>query len=252
MRKSRIMECKLADSAQSKAILAENICHDFSRHSHGSWIIGAMLRGSRIMIIDDFKEIYSKAEVFLLRPLQQHHCISAFSGGYDYLALSLLPEVLRATRTENILTVVQNLFSEAFALLIQDKYPAALLTEVQANVARLRVDWDAQQEIADLSLPIRLGIEFIQRHYVLKITLEDIAEYAGVNKYYYQRLFVREFGMSPAAYIDKLRVASALAAINAGVSPSIAALDAGFADQSHLCRVVKKVTGVTVRNFRQE
>jgi AraC family transcriptional regulator len=78
-----------------------------------------------------------------------------------------------------------------------------------------------------------------------------LAEDAGVHRVHLARRFRRHFGCSTTEYVRRLRVRAAAAALASTETPLAGvALDAGFADQSHLSRIFKAATGETPARFR--
>ncbi|HLT47909.1 MAG TPA: AraC family transcriptional regulator [Rubricoccaceae bacterium] len=78
-----------------------------------------------------------------------------------------------------------------------------------------------------------------------------LADEAGVHRVTLARAFRRHFGCSVTAYLRRLRVRAAAAALAATDAPLAAvALDAGFADQPHLTRAFRAAMGTTPGAFR--
>ncbi|MDX1532315.1 MAG: AraC family transcriptional regulator [Rhodothermales bacterium] len=78
-----------------------------------------------------------------------------------------------------------------------------------------------------------------------------LAASAGVHRVHLARRFRRHFGCSTTAYLRRLRVRAAAAALATTDEPLAAvALDAGFSDQPHLSRAFKAATGTTPAAFR--
>lgn len=90
---------------------------------------------------------------------------------------------------------------------------------------------------------------FIEAHYSERITLGELALVVGLSVYRFVTVFRRETGMSPHRYLCAVRVRVAQDLLQAGVPPAIAAIEAGFFDQSHLCRHFRAVCGMTPRQF---
>lgn len=82
--------------------------------------------------------------------------------------------------------------------------------------------------------------------------VRDLAAEAGVHPTYLTRRFKRAYGFTVTGYVRHLRVRDAVRLMAAGTTPlGRVALEAGFADQSHLCRVFKRETGLTPGRFRE-
>jgi len=74
-----------------------------------------------------------------------------------------------------------------------------------------------------------------------------------LSPFHLARLFKQVLGVSPHQYLIQVRVNSARSLLSAGSGErSLAEIAAavGFADQSHLTRHFKRITGITPRQFR--
>lgn len=76
------------------------------------------------------------------------------------------------------------------------------------------------------------------------------ARRAGVSRSHFSRLFRSLCGMSPRDYRRQARVRAARALIEGGAELSMAAAEAGFADQAHMTRQVRSILGVSPRALR--
>ena len=80
-------------------------------------------------------------------------------------------------------------------------------------------------------------------------SLPELAQACGVDMYALHRAFTREVGLPPHAYQTHLRLRRAKALLRAGASPTEAALEAGFCDQSHLNRHFARLVGLTPAQY---
>jgi AraC family transcriptional regulator len=122
-----------------------------------------------------------------------------------------------------------------------------LVLEVLASVARVFAapedrappPWllEARDMIHDLfARPPRIG---------------DIAKAVGVHPMRLMRAFQAQYGTSPGSYLRRLRLEWALERLAGSDEPvSAIAAGAGYADQSHLTRAVKRGTGYTPGRYR--
>ncbi|WP_230371321.1 helix-turn-helix domain-containing protein [Paludibacterium denitrificans] len=55
----------------------------------------------------------------------------------------------------------------------------------------------------------------------------------GIDRFRLTRQFKQVFGLSPHAYLVRLRLRTARALLASGREPALVAMDVGFADQSH-------------------
>jgi AraC family transcriptional regulator len=94
-------------------------------------------------------------------------------------------------------------------------------------------------------------MELLKDRYSEPITLNEIASFASVHPVHLARAFRKRYLCSVGDYIRKLRIEAACRELRSDVSIAEIALHTGFADQSHLCRVLKQHTGMSPRQFRE-
>jgi AraC-like DNA-binding protein/quercetin dioxygenase-like cupin family protein len=75
--------------------------------------------------------------------------------------------------------------------------------------------------------------------------LEDLAQDAGLSRFQLLRGFARLTGLTPHAYVTQRRLDLSREMIRRGAGLAAAAIDAGFADQSHFHRCFMRRYGVT-------
>lgn len=100
------------------------------------------------------------------------------------------------------------------------------------------------------SARVRDVIAHIEANYSAAIPLEHLAAIANVGVIRLITSFRREVGIPPHRYQCDVRVRAAQAMLRRGVTPAVAALEAGFFDQSHLTRHFKRVCGSTPGKYR--
>lgn len=102
---------------------------------------------------------------------------------------------------------------------------------------------------------LRTTIDFIDSHLASDLSLADIAAAAGMSASHLKTLFRRTTGLPVHQYVIRQRVDRAVDLISRGrLRLSVAALKAGFADQSHMARCMRRIMGVSptevIRNSR--
>ena len=80
--------------------------------------------------------------------------------------------------------------------------------------------------------------------------IREICRELGITPEHASRACVRAFGIGPQSIRREFRLRMALTALASGVEPCVAAQQAGFADQSHLGRVMKDAIGQTPARYR--
>lgn len=92
---------------------------------------------------------------------------------------------------------------------------------------------------------IARALDYINENLGRDISVEEIAEYAWLSKYYFMRLFKAQTGVTVHAYVRQKRLLNAARLIRAGVPVSKAAEDSGFRDYSTFYRAFRDSFGVT-------
>jgi AraC-like DNA-binding protein len=83
------------------------------------------------------------------------------------------------------------------------------------------------------------------------ISLDDLANVAGVSRFHFHRQFCKSVGVTPHEYVLRARIERAKGLLTASdltvgeVSGAV-----GFADQSHFSNIFRKLTAMTPRSFR--
>lgn len=99
---------------------------------------------------------------------------------------------------------------------------------------------------------VRAACAFLRENMTRNISLDELAALSSLSPWHFLRIFRDETGLPPHAYLTQLRVRKAERLLRAGHSPSMAAAEAGFADQSHLTRWFRRIVGATPAAFLKE
>lgn len=81
--------------------------------------------------------------------------------------------------------------------------------------------------------------------------MDSLASNVNLSKYHFLRLFKKEFGLTPHAFIVNERLNRANNLIQSGFTISQASIQVGFNDQSHFSRNFKKYFGYTPSSLQK-
>jgi AraC family transcriptional regulator len=101
--------------------------------------------------------------------------------------------------------------------------------------------------------PRRLAevVDFIHANLSQRVTLADLASVAGVSESHFTRVFRASTGESPHRYVMQRRLEHARRQLVLSSRPiAEIATEAGFADQSHLTRMMRRHEGATPQALR--
>jgi AraC-like DNA-binding protein len=130
---------------------------------------------------------------------------------------------------------------------------------VCAGADRLSLEVALAEAIATLALlgqansehtrPVRRAMEYLRTRLAESITLDDLASYAGLDKFHLCRAFRAQVGMPPHTYLTHLRIERARQLLVQGVRASELAPRVGFYDQSQLTRHFRRIVGTTPARY---
>jgi AraC-like DNA-binding protein len=134
---------------------------------------------------------------------------------------------------------------------------AERLAEAPSDLGRVRIveAWLLEKKLgARFAEPrVRAAVRAIEASRGA-VTVKRLAEQAGIGERQLERAFDERVGVGPKALARAIRLQAFVAALETrGTAPiaSVAA-EAGFADEPHLCREVRALTGLTPRELYLE
>jgi AraC family transcriptional regulator len=99
---------------------------------------------------------------------------------------------------------------------------------------------------------LKYVIEYMREHLAEDIDLGQLSKLIKLSQSHFTHLFRKSAGKSPYQYLIQLRVERARELLAIGdLSIADVAISAGFYDQSHLTKQMKRLLGFTPRQFRQ-
>jgi AraC family transcriptional regulator len=93
-------------------------------------------------------------------------------------------------------------------------------------------------------------IDYIETHLDLPITLQTLADSAGLSTFHLQRMFLLSCGISPHEWLLRRRLSRAKTLLATQDPIAQIASACGFSSQSHMTRVFKEATGCTPSVYR--
>ena len=129
---------------------------------------------------------------------------------------------------------------------------AALVREGATEIERATLVAETLGEIVCASPPsigrapraVRRARLFLRDALADKITLDELAAHAGLDKFHLVRAFRSEVGVPPYEYLTHLRISRARDLLQRGVLVAEAAQAVGFCDESQLHRHFRRIVGV--------
>lgn len=96
------------------------------------------------------------------------------------------------------------------------------------------------------------SIRYIKRRYPQDISVEDVAEYCGLNRSYLGKLFRDATGMTTQEYLIRHRMSIACSYLERAAAPiATIARSVGYPNQLHFSRAFHKVFGIPPREWQK-
>ena len=102
-------------------------------------------------------------------------------------------------------------------------------------------------------LIVLFGRRYLNQNCEEDITLEQLARFSHVNKYYLVHAFTNEYGISPINYLMQARVKKAEKLLaTTDYSMSVISSSCGFASSGYFSQTFKKITGLSPSAYRKK
>lgn len=232
---------RYSDLTRSELILSSCCAHRYPWHTHiHHWIIGLVCSGSVILSTRKKIQTLRKGDFFVVPP-NVIHALDVESG--TTLA------VLSVERPESLMPVKSWNDTHANALF----FAGLQLSDVnKLHAFALRYLDHVEPEPTNVTpMSIEAVIKRIKEHPEESHPLDEIAAMAGYSRWHFLRLFQKETGLTPHAFVIVCRLRLLRSLLRTNTSTSAVAVSVGFSDQSHMQRIFKLHHGLTPKQFRR-
>ena len=244
----------------------KGIMQKFPNHFHDYYVIGFIESGERCLSCKNRKYTVEPGDLLLFNPHDNHTCEQINGGTLDYRCINVPPETMSKAAFEITGKDYLPYFSPA---VIFHSELASLLRELHMIIMEEEKDFrkeeiffflleqlieEFSEEGIEQSGPeenreTKIICNYLEKNYMKNITLDELSGLTGLSKYYLLRSFTKQKGISPYRYLETIRIDRAKKLLEQGVLPIEAALQTGFADQSHFSNFFKKFIGLTPKQY---
>lgn len=234
---------------------AHFIHHYFVPHTHDELTIGVLRSGLKQFTRGRTAHVVGRRGLSVINPGDVHAGGPAQGQTLRYTALYLGADVLQRAGLPAAADIASAVLAdpEIFQALCHvidtrtDPLQAEeLLVDALALLASRYAAAGAARSCGTISHPaLRRATEFIDAHLDEALTLDRLAEAAGLGTRHLMRCFQQATGLGPHAYLRQCRIRRACDRLRRGASIADTAYATGFSDQAHFTKAFKLLTGTT-------
>ncbi len=239
--------------------------HAYDPHRHDTYALGFTLSGVQSFDYRGARRDSQHGDVIVLHPDEAHDGRAGGDDGFRYRMLyveprlilealgepaAALPFVSDAVRADprllSALRLVLDDLERGLEPLQRDQALAAVAFALRA------ADRSAPRRPAraTCATAVERARAFLSEHYDRAVASEELETVTGLDRYSLARHFRARLGVSPYRYLIMRRLDRARLGIAAGEDLAQAAVESGFADQSHMTRQFKQAFGVSPGRWR--
>ena len=230
-----------------------------------SFLIAYTYSGTGLLRYGEKEYLLQEGDGFYI-DCRQYHYYAAVSDTWD-VAIMHLGGVLLPSQHAQFMQFSSPVFHDPLPGTIQDYFEELLTLYSKPHSCR---DWlasdcisslltfllkkQADESDRDSSLPdnIRFLVKYMENHFSEPLSLDFLADFAGVSKYYMSREFKRYTGFSPNDYLITLRINRAKFLLTGTTLPAVKiAHEVGIHDPNNFTNLFKQKTGFTPIQYRK-
>ncbi len=109
------------------------------------------------------------------------------------------------------------------------------------------------EENQDAAVYVTRVLQYVAGNYRKTISLQDAAAYVGISPYYLSHIFKEQTGQNFVEYLSAVRIEEAKRlASDSDLTIKEIAKQCGYMNVTYFCRVFKRMTGMTIGEYRRQ
>ncbi len=242
-------------------------CYSFKgRRDH--YIIHYVVEGSGQLYINNKKHQLKRGCSFIISPMQRNKYQASSRSPWKYRWIGFSGErvrgMLKSVGISEKECIFRQPFSEEMEACYQEMFELLESKEsgyhIRITSLFLQIIWMLQREKKTLpSLNgksvnyVRTSVDFIERNYYQKISVENIAQFLGINRSYFSHLFHKEIGVSVQEYLIGFRMEKAKEyLISSAYLVEEIAQSVGYQNYNTFSKSFRKLTGYSPTEYRNK
>ena len=238
----------------------------YKKHAHEEYSVGIVDQGSSLFWYEGKVDaLYPKTMVFL-PPNLVHSCNPINRNLWKYKMLFINSDWVQGfinSKADSLFNgpLIKDISTFGLAhtldrMMEMLKSGASPLEKEASLVAVFEQALTGEQKSCNTSCKteqpqLKIIRDYLQSRFLEKVTLDQLEQASGLNKFHIIRLFKDRFKIPPHTYQTLLRVNYAKKELGKHRQLADIAFDAGFYDQSHFIKVFKNYTGITPDKYQK-
>ena len=247
---------------------ATYITHTFARHAHDYYVIGLIEAGVQSFAYRGARRVTPAGDVFVIHPGEAHTGEAVSAGGYTYRTLYPPVPLLQRAYSDiaggeqsvpffptpvihdvEVARCLRDLHLALTAGVTPLEREARFLQACALLITRYAEIRPPEPAIGQERSAVQQMRHYLDEHCAQPVSLAELARLVGLSPYYVHRVFEREVGMPPHAYLESVRIRQAQRLLAQGYPIAQVAYELGFSDQSHLTRRFMRLLGITPGHY---
>ena len=239
-------------------------------HWHHEWELIRVIEGELLFFLEDRQQKINAGEIVLipsetLHGAQPEKCVYeclvfdlyGLIGKIDALKPQLRPFYNMEVIPENYFTNRNKEVSYVLDIFSEESSSSCTALETVSAICNLfawiikEKRYRKNRNMGRRSLEIKPVLEYIETHYNEDLSLDALANVAGMNARYFCKIFYAATKNTPMNYVNQYRIEHAAFLLDTtDLSVTEIATSCGFYDSSYFTKVFKKYKNTTPKHFR--
>ncbi len=226
----------------------------YKKHHHDTLAIATIKKGSIQIAFDYKEELLTPDSLVIFNPYENHKTTVIDADTSDYYILYFdLPWCLDIQQNKVFNPINQSIIKD---ISLQKSFFSLFNTQDEKEahffITTLFKDYSSEENSDKKTHALLEDIKIIIENSDYEtLSLGFLASKAHISQNHLIRIFKKEFGLSPHAYILNHKIHKAKQLLQEGYSIAEASVRAGFYDQSHFHKAFKSVFAITPKEFQK-
>jgi len=238
--------------------------HVLPRHSHDGLMLSLLSDGVQVLNYRGVTHAADAGKILAVPPHEVHAAEQGVEDGWYYHTITIPSDLLEQHHPEGSrffceTAITDDILKYALEALFRSLNEAPLLQQEEALLEVLecfltrhtRLPQKASHKPTELRA-VETCKAYLAAYLTRNVTLTDLSRIAQMDRFLLVRCFTNIVGMPPHAWHAQRRLHKGLELLSKGDAVADVAAATGFADQAHLTRAFKRLTGITPGRFRKD